>query len=76
MLAHDGGPQPNAPLMQQLDRLVGSMTDAGYTFVTVSELLAARGRDTRTESPVGRVPIAHNAHKCNTVSRHRTGGAM
>ncbi len=44
MLAHDGGPQPNATLMQQLDRLVGSMTDAGYTVVTVSELLAARGQ--------------------------------
>ncbi len=42
VLAHDGGPQPNATLMQQLDRLVGSMTDAGYTFVTVSELLAAQ----------------------------------
>ena len=37
VLAHDGGPQPNATLMQQLDRLVGSMTDAGDTFVTVSE---------------------------------------
>ena len=73
MLAHDGGPQPNATLMQQLDRLAGSMTDAGYTFVTVRGLLAARGRDPRTESPVGRVPIAHNAGKCGTVSRHRTG---
>jgi len=41
VLAHDGGPQPNAALMRQLDRLVGAMTDAGYTFVTVSELLAA-----------------------------------
>lgn len=41
VLAHDGGPQPNTTLMQQLDRLVGSMTDSGYTFVTVSELLAA-----------------------------------
>ena len=41
VLAHDGGPQPNATLMRQLDRLVGTMTDAGYTFVTVSELLAA-----------------------------------
>jgi hypothetical protein len=27
--------------MQQLDRLMGSMTDSGYTFVTVSELLVA-----------------------------------
>ena len=41
VLAHDGGPQPNAALMRQLDRLVGAMTDAGYTFVTVTELLAA-----------------------------------
>jgi len=41
VLAHDGGPQPNATLMGQVDRLVGTMTDAGYTFVTVSELLAA-----------------------------------
>jgi peptidoglycan/xylan/chitin deacetylase (PgdA/CDA1 family) len=41
VLAHDGGPEPNASLMQQLDRLVASMTDAGYRFVTVSELLAA-----------------------------------
>ena len=43
VLGHDGGPQPNATLMQQLDRLAGSMTDAGYTFVTVRGLLAARG---------------------------------
>jgi antitoxin (DNA-binding transcriptional repressor) of toxin-antitoxin stability system len=43
VLSHDGGPEPNATLMQQLDRLVGSMTDAGYTFVTVRGLLAARG---------------------------------
>jgi peptidoglycan-N-acetylglucosamine deacetylase len=42
VLAHDGGPEPNGTLMQQLDRLVGSMTDAGYRFVTVSELLAFR----------------------------------
>ncbi len=41
VLAHDGGPQPNGTLMQQLDRLVGSMMDAGYLFVTGSELLAA-----------------------------------
>jgi peptidoglycan-N-acetylglucosamine deacetylase len=41
VLAHDGGPQPTATLMKELDRLVGSMTDRGYTFVTVSELLAA-----------------------------------
>ena len=42
VLAHDGGPEPNAGLISQLDRLVASMTDAGYRFVTVSELLAAR----------------------------------
>jgi peptidoglycan-N-acetylglucosamine deacetylase len=41
VLAHDGGPEPNASLIRQLDRLVASMTDAGYSFVTVSELLAA-----------------------------------
>jgi peptidoglycan/xylan/chitin deacetylase (PgdA/CDA1 family) len=41
VLAHDGGSEPNASLMKQLDRLTASMTDAGYRFVTVSELLAA-----------------------------------
>jgi peptidoglycan-N-acetylglucosamine deacetylase len=41
VLVHDGGREPNADLMKQLDRLVGSMTDTGYRFVTVSELLAA-----------------------------------
>jgi peptidoglycan/xylan/chitin deacetylase (PgdA/CDA1 family) len=41
VLAHDGGTEPNPALMRQLDRLVGSMTDDGYTFVTVSDLLAA-----------------------------------
>jgi len=41
ILVHDGGPEPNAHLMKQLDRLVASMTDTGYRFVTVSELLAA-----------------------------------
>jgi peptidoglycan/xylan/chitin deacetylase (PgdA/CDA1 family) len=40
VLAHDGGSEPNANLMKQLDRLVASMTDTGYRFVTVSELLA------------------------------------
>jgi peptidoglycan-N-acetylglucosamine deacetylase len=40
VLAHDGGSEPNSRLMKQLDRLVASMTDAGYRFVTVSELLA------------------------------------
>ncbi len=44
VLAHDGGPQPSATLMQQLDRLVGSLMDAGYVFVTGSELLAASAR--------------------------------
>jgi peptidoglycan/xylan/chitin deacetylase (PgdA/CDA1 family) len=41
VLAHDGGSEPDASLMTQLDRLVGSMTDNGYAFVTVSELVAA-----------------------------------
>jgi peptidoglycan/xylan/chitin deacetylase (PgdA/CDA1 family) len=41
VLAHDGGPEPNANLMAQLDRLLGSMRDTGYTFTTVSGLLAA-----------------------------------
>ena len=40
VLMHDGGPEPNASLMKQLDRMVASMTDTGYRFVTVSELLA------------------------------------
>jgi peptidoglycan-N-acetylglucosamine deacetylase len=40
VLVHDGGPEPNASLMKQLDRMVASMTDTGYRFVTVSELLA------------------------------------
>lgn len=40
VLAHDGGPEPNAALIRQLDRLVGSMTHEGYRFVTVSQLLA------------------------------------
>jgi peptidoglycan/xylan/chitin deacetylase (PgdA/CDA1 family) len=41
VLAHDGGSEPNTDLMRQLDRLMGSMTEVGYTFVTVSELLTA-----------------------------------
>jgi len=41
VLAHDGGSEPHASLMTQLDRLVASMTETGYRFVTVSELLAA-----------------------------------
>lgn len=41
VLAHDGGSEPDASLITQLDRLVGSMTDTGYAFVTVTELLAA-----------------------------------
>jgi len=40
VLAHDGGSEPNASLMRQLDRLVAAMTGTGYRFVTVSELLA------------------------------------
>jgi peptidoglycan-N-acetylglucosamine deacetylase len=41
VLAHDGGSEPNAGLMRQLDRLVASLTETGYKLVTVSELLAA-----------------------------------
>ena len=41
VLAHDGGPEPNPTLMKQLDRMVGSMKDSGYRFVTVSQLLTA-----------------------------------
>jgi peptidoglycan/xylan/chitin deacetylase (PgdA/CDA1 family) len=41
ILAHDGGPEPNQTLMQQLDRLVGGLKDAGYQLVTATELLAA-----------------------------------
>jgi peptidoglycan/xylan/chitin deacetylase (PgdA/CDA1 family) len=58
LLLHDGGSEPNATLMKQLDRLTGSMTDAGYTFVTVSELLAASapegagGPASRSELPL------------------------
>ena len=52
VLGHDGGPEPNASLMAQLDRLVGAMTDAGYVFVTVSQLLAAPARSSAA-SPGG-----------------------
>jgi peptidoglycan-N-acetylglucosamine deacetylase len=45
VLLHDGGPEPNATLIKQLDRLTGSMTDAGYRFVTVSELMAASAQE-------------------------------
>jgi peptidoglycan/xylan/chitin deacetylase (PgdA/CDA1 family) len=44
VLAHDGGPEPSPSLMQQLDRLVGSLKDAGYQFLTASELLAVPDR--------------------------------
>jgi peptidoglycan/xylan/chitin deacetylase (PgdA/CDA1 family) len=46
VLAHDGGPEPNQTLIQQLDRLVGSLKDAGYQLITASELLALPGRPT------------------------------
>jgi peptidoglycan-N-acetylglucosamine deacetylase len=46
ILAHDGGPEPNATLIQQLDRLAGSLKDAGYQFLTASELLAVPDRAT------------------------------
>lgn len=41
VLTYDGGREPDVSLMTQLDRLVASMTDRGYRFVTVSELLSA-----------------------------------
>lgn len=43
ILAHDGGSEPNATLMKQLDRLVATLADSGYQFVTISELLADKG---------------------------------
>jgi peptidoglycan-N-acetylglucosamine deacetylase len=54
VLLHDGGSEPNASLMKQLDRLTGSMPDAGYRFVTVSELLAA-------SAPAGGGPPSRSA---------------
>jgi peptidoglycan/xylan/chitin deacetylase (PgdA/CDA1 family) len=41
VLAHDGGPEPNENLVTQLDRLIGGLKDDGFTFTTVSDLLAA-----------------------------------
>jgi peptidoglycan/xylan/chitin deacetylase (PgdA/CDA1 family) len=54
VLIHDGGSEPNPSLMTQLDRLVGSMTDRGYRFVTVSELLAAPRQPSLDGDGVGR----------------------
>ena len=45
VLAHDGGREPNVSLMTELDRMVASMTDRGYRFVTVSELLSSPGQE-------------------------------
>jgi len=45
VLAHDGGREPNVSLMSELDRMVASMTDRGYRFVTVSELLSSPGQE-------------------------------
>ena len=42
ILAHDGGSEPNANLMRQLDRLLTVMTGRGYQFITVSDLLGRR----------------------------------
>lgn len=58
MLAHDGGPEPNGALMQQLDRLVASMTDAGYRFVTVSELLAFKAEGALKGAALNRGKVA------------------
>ncbi|HEX6520879.1 MAG TPA: polysaccharide deacetylase family protein [Streptosporangiaceae bacterium] len=46
ILAHDGGSEPTASLMENLDRLVATMTGRGYRFVTISELLASTGQPT------------------------------
>ena len=51
VLAHDGGPQPNATLMQQLDRLAGSMTDAGYTLCDRERAAGRPGAGIRGRSP-------------------------
>lgn len=42
VLAHDGGPEPTMTLMAQLDRLVGSLLDRGFSFATFPQLLSAR----------------------------------
>ena len=44
ILAHDGGSEPSETLIGELDRLLASMTDRGYRFVTISELVAASTR--------------------------------
>ena len=41
VLAHDGGREPNRHLVRALDRLLTSMSHAGYELVRVSDLLAA-----------------------------------
>lgn len=41
VLVHDGGPQPTSALMAALPDLVQGLLAKGYSFVTVSELLAA-----------------------------------
>lgn len=51
VLAHDGGPEPNTTLVRQLDRLVGSLQNDGFSFVTVSQLLARSGQATATSTP-------------------------
>lgn len=40
LLAHDGGPTPDAALVAAVETLVGALRDRGYTFGTVSDLLA------------------------------------
>jgi peptidoglycan/xylan/chitin deacetylase (PgdA/CDA1 family) len=54
VLAHDGGREPNRHLIRAVDTLVASLRRADYTFVTVSELLAAQPQ----QRPVPR-PRAH-----------------
>ena len=53
VLAHDGGPTPTRDLYQQLDRLILTLQDRGYTFTTLDVLLAAAPGDSD-----GRVDLA------------------
>ena len=45
VLTHDGGREPDVSLMTQLDRLVASMTDRGYRFVTVTSCCRLRCKE-------------------------------
>jgi peptidoglycan/xylan/chitin deacetylase (PgdA/CDA1 family) len=58
VLAHDGGPEPNTTFVAQLDRLIGSMQDAGFAFTTVSRLLAAPPAAAPTAAPAATASTA------------------